>query len=269
MNIDELKEKAKEIRRLSLKMIANANSGHPGGSLSAADIYSSLYFYKMKHDSKNPTDSNRDRLILSKGHCCPGMYAALAMSGYFPMDELMTFRLIGTRLQGHPHINQELGFENSGGPLGQGLSQAVGHALSGKIDKKDFTTYCLLGDGEMQEGQVWEAVMAAGHFKLNKLVAIVDDNKYQIDGATAVIMNIEPVGEKFSSFGWHVIKCNGHEISEINKALDDASEVKDKPVAIIADTIKGKGVSFMEGTEKWHGKAPNEEELALALKELE
>jgi len=268
MNIKQLEDTAKEIRRQVLIMIANANSGHPGGSLSSAEIFTALYFHKMRHDPKNPAWPDRDRLILSKGHSCPGMYAAMALAGYFPKEELLTFRHINSRLQGHQKIDHSMGFENSGGPLGQGLSQAVGHAIAGKLDKKDYKVYCLVGDGETQEGQIWEAVMAAAHYKLDNLIIIIDHNHLQIDGQVEKVMNIEPIIDKFKAFGYHVIHIDGHKIVEIIKALDEATIVKGKPVAIVAETIKGKGVSFMENQAGWHGKAPNKDELEKALKEL-
>lgn len=269
LNLDEMNEMAKTIRRDIVKMIYEAGSGHPGGSLSSTDILVALYFSKMNHNPLKPTDENRDRFILSKGHICPAVYAVLARAGYFSVDELMTLRKIFSRLQGHPATNKDLpGIEVSAGSLGQGLSVATGIALGAKMDKKEFKTFCLTGDGELQEGQIWEAVMTAAHYNLDNLICIVDKNNLQIDGTVQEVMNLDPLADKWKAFNWHVVECNGHSIEELCKAYDEALSYKGKPVCIIANTVKGKGVSFMEDQAGWHGKAPNKEQCALALQEL-
>ena len=266
VKIDELKAKAKETRIELLKLIHQAGSGHPGGSLSAADILVALFYHHMKYDAKNPDWSERDRFILSKGHCTPVLYTVFADVGYFPKAELATYRKLG-RLTGHP--NPKLpGVEIATGSLGQGLSVGHGMALAGKLDGKDYHVYVLLGDGELNEGSVWEAVMSAAHFKSENLIAIVDNNKVAQDSVTADLKGVEPIGKKFEAFGWHVIRIDGHDIPTIIDALEEAVNTKGKPTVIVADTIKGKGVSFMENLPKWHGKAPNDEQLAQALEEL-
>lgn len=268
-NLDEMKDMAKTIRKDIVKMICEAGSGHPGGSLSSTDILVALYFSKMKHDPLKPNDDNRDRFILSKGHICPALYAVLARAGYFSVDELMTLRKIFSRLQGHPATSKKLpGIEVSAGSLGQGLSVACGIALGAKMDKKDFKTFCLTGDGELQEGQIWEAAMTAAHYHLDNLVCIVDKNNLQIDGTVQEVMNIDPLKDKFEAFNWHVIECDGHNIEELCKAYDQALSYKGKPICIVANTIKGKGVSFMEDQAGWHGKAPSKEQCELAIQEL-
>jgi len=263
-----LKSKANTLRQDIVKMVAEANSGHPGGSLSAADIVTVLYFHEMELDPNDPENPNRDRFVLSKGHASPVLYAALAEKGFFPKEELMTFRKINARLQGHPSKKSLPGVEMSTGSLGQGLSAANGMALAGKIDKKDYRVFVMLGDGEIQEGMIWEAAMAAGHFKLDNLTAFLDYNRLQIDGNVEDIMNPAPVDEKFRAFGWHVIDIDGHDMNQIDDAIQEAKRTKGKPTLIIANTIKGKGVSFMENEVGWHGSAPNEEQLQQALKEL-
>lgn len=265
--VEELKKSAKKVRREILTMITKACSGHPGGSLSSTDLAVVLYFHKMKHSSKKPNWSDRDRFILSKGHASPLLYACLAECGYFPKSFLKTLRQVNSKLHGHPEYGALPGIEASTGSLGQGLSIANGIALAGKIDKKDYKAYCLLGDGECQEGQVWEAIMTAAHYKLDNIIAIVDTNKLQIDGEVCAVKNISPIKEKWKSFGWYTIEIDGHDIEEIMKAYDEADEIK-RPVVIIANTVKGKGVSFMENDPGWHGKAPNEEQLKKALEEL-
>lgn len=267
IDIEALKEKARQFRKEILEMIAEAGSGHPGGSLSAVEILISLYYYKMLHKPENPSWPLRDRFIMSKGHASPVLYVTLANCGYFPKDELKTFRKLGSRLQGHVHIGVP-GVELSTGSLGQGLSVANGIALGAKVRKVDFKVYCLLGDGEIQEGQVWEAAMTAAHHKLDNICAILDRNGVQENGPVEEIKHEEPLADKWRSFGWNVSEVDGHNFEELIKALDEASAVKDKPTIIIAHTIKGKGVSFMEGQAKWHGKAPKKEELEEALKEL-
>lgn len=267
MNIEELKEMAKKIRKHIVEMTCEAGSGHPGGALSATDIITVLYFHKMKYDPKNPSWPERDRFILSKGHACPALYAALAEAGYFPVEELKTLRRFGSRLQGHPDKLETPGVEASTGSLGQGLSFGVGVALAGKLDKKKYNVYVLIGDGESQEGMIWEASMAAAHYKLDNLTAILDYNHLQIDGPVEKVMNIAPVFDKWKAFGWHVVEVNGHDIPEIIKAL--AEKIKGKPTMIIAHTTKGKGVSFMENVVSFHGKACTKEQLPQALNDIE
>jgi len=268
--IKELEEIARRIRFDIIKMTYNAGSGHPGGSLSIVEILTSLFFHHLNHNPKNPHWEERDRVILSKGHACPALYSALAEAGYFPRNELWSLRKLGSRLQGHPALDRHLpGIEVSTGSLGQGLSIAVGMAIAGKhLDNSSWRVFTVLGDGEIQEGQVWEAFMSAGHYKLDNLVAIIDNNDLQIDGFVCDVMNIHPIPEKLSSFGWRVMPVDGHSIPAIVKALYDAKKVKGLPTAIIAKTIKGKGVSFMENKAEWHGKAPKREEALNAVKEL-
>ena len=266
--INFLKDKANTIRKLIIKMLAEAKSGHPGGSLSATDIIACLYFEVMRHDSKEPDWVGRDKFHLSKGHCCPAVYAALALSGYFSIDELMKLRKIGSLLQGHPDRGTP-GIEVASGSLGQGLSVASGMSIAAKIDKKDSRVYCLMGDGELQEGNIWEAAMSAAHFKLDNLCGIIDYNHFQIDGRIEEVMNLTPLADKWKSFGWHVIQCDGHSIEELLKAFQEAKTTKGKPTVIIAQTVKGKGISFMEHVVDFHGIAPTNEEKDIALAELE
>ena len=268
-DIKKLKEIAKEIRELVLKSTSEAGSGHPGGSLSSADIITSLYFYKMNHNPKKPSWPERDRFVLSKGHCVPAQYAALAIAGYFPKKELMTLRKVGSRLQGHPERTKCPGIEASTGPLGQGLSFANGIALAGRLDRKSYKVYVLMGDGEIQEGQVWEAAMTSSHYKLNNIVAILDNNNLQIDGFNDEVKSIKPIKDKWQAFGWHVIEIDGNNMGEVMKALDDADKIKGKPTLILAHTIKGKGVCCMENKAEWHGKACSPEQLKQCLKELD
>jgi len=258
---------AKRLRYNIVKMVGIAGSGHPGGSLSSVEILTALYFRVLRHNPANPSWPDRDRFILSKGHVAPVLYATLAECGYFPVDELWTLRKLGSRLQGHTEHTLP-GVEMSAGSLGQGLSFGIGCALAARLDKKDYRTYVLLGDGECDEGQAWEAAMAAPHYKLDNLVAIVDQNGLQIDGFTKDIMNTNPLGDKFRAFGWHVIELDGHNIEQLLQAFERARAVKGQPTAIIAKTIKGKGVSFMENNVDFHGKAPNAQQLEIALKEL-
>jgi len=267
--IKELEQIANKLRQHIIEMTCRAASGHPGGSLSAADIIAVLYFFKMNINPKEPTWPNRDRFVMSKGHAAPVLYAALAEAGFFPKKYLLTLRQLGSSLQGHIDMLSLPGIEMSTGSLGQGLSAANGMALAGRLDKKDYHVYCLLGDGECQEGQIWEAAMTSSHYKLDNLTAIVDRNKYQIDGKVEDIKNLEPFADKFKAFGWNVLSCDGHSIKSIISALDAAERKKGKPTVVIADTVKGKGVSFME--EKpldFHGKAPSEDEKIKALGEL-
>ncbi len=265
--INELKQKAKRIRRLIIRMLAKAGSGHPGGSLSSADIVSCLYFSVMRHNPQQPDWLQRDRFHMSKGHCCPLWYAVLAESGYFPEKELWTLRNLGSILQGHPDWRTP-GVDVASGSLGQGLSVAMGMSLAARLDNASYRVYCLLGDGEVQEGQIWEATMAASHYRCDNLCAILDYNGYQIDGKVKDIMNIEPVADKWRAFGWHTINIDGHKIAEILAAFDEAGAVKEKPTIIIAKTIKGKDVSFMENVVDFHGRAPTPEEAERALEEL-
>jgi transketolase len=269
LSIDEMKGIAKRLRGHIITMIGTAGSGHPGGSLSAVEILTALYFRILKHNPTNPHWADRDRFILSKGHAAPVLYATLSECGYLPVDELCTLRKLDSRLQGHPECGLTPGVEMSGGALGQGLSFGIGVATAGRLNKQNYRTYVLLGDGECDEGQVWEAAMAAAHFKLDKLTAIVDNNGIQLDGWTKDIMNIEPFAQKWQSFGWNVIEANGHDIAELIAAFEKAKQATGRPTVIIAHTIKGKGVSFMENNPDFHGKAPNAEELKKALKELE
>ncbi|MFH1664048.1 MAG: transketolase [archaeon] len=266
--IKELKLKANKIRKDIIEMLVEAGSGHSAGPLGMADVFTALYFNEMKHNPKEPKWSERDRLILSNAHICPVRYAAMAEADYFPVEELKTLRKLGTRLQGHPHNLALPGIENTGGPLGQGISVAVGVALAGKMDKKDFKVYCLMGDGEINEGQPWEAFMLAAKNKLDNLIVVIDRNFIQIDGNTEEIMPLNPLDKKMQAFNFHVIEVNGNNMKEILEAFEKAKKNKDKPTAIIANTVPGKGVSFMEGKFEWHGKAPNKEEAEKALKEL-
>jgi transketolase len=268
MNQDKLKNLARQLRRDIIEMTHRAGSGHPGGSLSAAEIMAVLYGYVMHHDPKKPDWQQRDRFYLSKGHACPVLYAVLGESGYFDKQEFQKFRKLGSLLQGHPHRLKTPGVEASSGSLGQGLSLAAGTALGLKMDKSSSRVYCLLGDGELQEGQVWEAAMAAGHFKLDNLCAIVDYNGLQIDGPVEQVMGLSPLADKWRSFRWHVVETDGHNLEHLMRAFDFAKGVKEKPTVILARTVKGKGVSFMENQAGWHGKAPNDEEYRRAMEEL-
>jgi transketolase len=266
--ITELQEIARQVRIDILKMLTRAESGHTGGSLSAVEIVTALYFSKMRHNPKNPSWEERDRFVISKGHGVPVLYAILSRCGYFDRSHLDTLRQLGSILQGHPSSGITPGVEVSTGSLGQGLSQANGIALAGRLNKKSYCVYALLGDGETQEGLIWEAAMTAAHYKLDNLCAIMDNNGLQIDGPVSKIMAIEPIVKKWESFGWHVLESNGHDFSQILPALYRAEQVKGKPTMIVAHTVKGKGVSFMENKVKYHGVAPSSEELESALKEL-
>jgi len=267
-NPEELRDVCKRMRRSIVRMTGEASSGHPGGSLSAVEILVTLFYGVMRHDPKNPEWEDRDRFILSKGHGCPVLYAVFAELGYTPADELMTLRKLGSIYQGHPDRRFIPALEASTGSLGQGLSIGAGMALAARLDGKSYRTYVLLGDGEIQEGQVWEAAMFAAHHKMDNLVAIVDYNKAQLDGFVADVMDLEPLVEKWQGFGWHVIDLDGHDIQALQQAFSEAAAVKGKPTVLIANTVKGKGVSFMENDPKWHGITPKPEEVALALKEL-
>jgi transketolase len=269
MNKLELQKKAVEVRKGIITGVYNAKSGHPGGSLSAAELFTYLYFSELKVNPENPEDENRDRFVLSKGHTAPGYYAALALKGFFPVEELQNLRHVGSFLQGHPDKKHTPGVDMSSGSLGQGLSVAVGMALAAKLKNKEYRTYCLCGDGEIQEGQIWEAAMFAGHKNLDNLCVIVDNNNLQIDGTVEEVCSPYPIDEKFKAFNFNVININGNDFDEIDAAFKAAKEHKGQPTAIIAHTVKGKGVSYMENNVGWHGKAPNEEEYKLAMEELE
>ena len=269
MNKLDLQKKAVDIRKGIISSVYSAKAGHPGGSLSAADIFTYLYFEELHVNPENPKDADRDRFVLSKGHTAPGYYAALAYKGFFPVEDLQTLRHIGSYLQGHPDMKHIPGVDMSSGSLGQGLSAAVGMALSAKLSGKSYRTYCLCGDGEIQEGQIWEAAMFAGHRKLDNLVVIVDNNNLQIDGTVDEVCSLYPLDKKFEAFNFHVISIDGNDFDEIEKAFKEAKETKGMPTVILAHTVKGKGVSFMENNVGWHGKAPNDEEYAIAMEELE
>jgi transketolase len=268
MNIEDLKMKAKEIRKDIIEEVYNAKSGHPGGSLSIADIMAVLYFNELRIDEKNPRWEDRDRVVLSKGHCSPALYAALAERGFFDKEDLKSFRKIESNLQGHPDLNKVPGVDMTSGSLGQGLSIANGMAIAGKMDNKNYRVYTILGDGEIEEGQIWEAAMTANKYKLDNLCVIVDNNNLQIDGTIEEVMSSYPIDEKFKSFGFNVLTIDGNNIEEILNGFEIAKQTKNKPTCIIAKTIKGKGVSFMENKAEWHGKAPNEEEYIQAMKDL-
>lgn len=264
----ELKITANKVRQLIIEGVFNAKSGHPGGSLSAADIFTYLYFKELNVDPKNPKWADRDRFVLSKGHCCPGLYAALAIKGYFPEKEIKSLRHIGAMLQGHPDMKGTPGVDMSSGSLGQGVSAACGMALAAKMDNASYRVYAMLGDGECEEGQVWESAMFAAHHNLDNLCYIVDYNGLQIDGKVSEVAGLEPLDKKFESFGFEVIKICGHYFNQIEEAFEKAKSIKGKPTVIIAETVKGKGVSYMEDQVGWHGKAPNQEQYELALNEL-
>ena len=266
--VEKVAAKAKIIRQNIIKMLGKAGSGHTGGSLSAADILACLYFWEMNIDPDNPNFADRDRFVLSKGHAAPVLYATLAEKGYFAAEKLETLRKLGSPLQGHPDMRKLPGVEASTGSLGQGISWAVGMALAGKIDNKDYRVYSMLGDGELQEGMVWEALMAAAHYKLDNLLVFLDHNGLQIDGKITEVLSPEPVADKFRAFGFEVINIDGHKPEEIMQALEKGRSIKGKPTAVIAQSVKGKGCSFMENRAEWHGVAPNAEEVEKALAEL-
>jgi len=268
-NLPELKRLAVELRQTILRMIAKAGSGHPGGSLSMVELLIGLYWYKLRHEPKNPAWPDRDLFLLSKGHGCPALYTVLAYQGYFPKEELMTLRHYPTRLQGHPEKDSPPGVEIASGSLGQGLSMANGIALADRLDGRMRRIYCLMGDGEIQEGQVWEAAMTAHHHRLSAVCAIIDANQLQQNGPVREIQDIEPLADKWRAFGWHAIEIDGHDIAQVIKAYDEAETVQGKPQVVVARTVKGKGVSFMELNPAWHGVAPKPDELEKALKELQ
>lgn len=269
MNKLELQKMAVEVRKNIVIGVHAAKAGHPGGSLSAADIFTYLYFKEMNIDPENPKWEDRDRFVLSKGHTAPGLYAALALRGYFPVEEIKTLRKLGSHLQGHPCIQHTPGVDMSSGSLGQGISAAVGMAMAAKMDGRDYRTYTLLGDGEIEEGQVWEAAMFAGHRKLDNLCVIVDNNNLQIDGELEHVCSPYPIDKKFEAFNFHVINIDGNDYDQLEKAFAEARATKGMPTAIVAKTVKGKGVSFMENQAGWHGMAPNDAQLAQAIEELE
>jgi transketolase len=266
--LKDLKLKANKVRQLIIETLCEAGSGHPAGSLGMTDIFTALYFYILNHNPINPTWEDRDRLVLSNGHICPVQYTAMALSGYFPIEELKTLRKINSRLQGHPHRTSLPGIETTSGPLGEGLSQAIGIALAGNLDKKSYFTYCLTSDGEHEEGNIWEAVMFAAKNKLNRLIQIIDRNYIQIDGTTEDVMPLDPLKEKYEAFNWNAIEIDGNNIKSFINAVEKAKLEKNKPTVIIAKTIPGKGICFMENDCKWHGKTPNKEEVEKALAEL-
>ncbi|MEG1458237.1 MAG: transketolase [Acetivibrio sp.] len=269
MNKLELQKTANEIRKGIVTAVHSAKSGHPGGSLSATDIFTYLYFEEMNIDPKDPKKEERDRFVLSKGHVAPGLYSTLANRGFFPVEDLKTLRHVGSYLQGHPDMKHIPGVDMSSGSLGQGVSVAAGMALSAKMDKKDYRVYTLCGDGEIQEGQIWEAAMFAGHRKLDNLVVIVDNNGLQIDGSIEDVCSPYPIDKKFEAFNFHVINVDAHNFDDLDRAFKEAKETKGKPTAIIAKSVKGKGVSFMENQASWHGAAPNDEQYEVAMKDLE
>ena len=269
MNKLELMKTANEIRKGIVTALHSAKAGHPGGSLSATEIFTYLYFEEMNVDPKDPKKADRDRFVLSKGHTAPGLYSTLAQKGFFPKEDLVTLRHTGSYLQGHPDMKHIPGVDMSSGSLGQGISAAVGMAIAGKLDNADYRVYTLLGDGEIQEGQVWEASMLAAHRKLDNLVVIVDNNNLQIDGAITEVNSPYPIDKKFEAFNFHVINIDGNDFDQIDAAFKEAKTIKGQPTAIIAKTVKGKGVSFMENQVGWHGKAPNDEEYKIAMEELE
>jgi transketolase len=267
--LHKLQLKANHARQLIIKTLCAAGSGHTAGPLGMTDIFTSMYFHVLNHDPKNPTWTDRDRLVLSNGHICPAQYVLMSMSGYFPLEELQTLRKLNSRLQGHPHRTALPGLETTSGPLGEGISQAIGIALAGKLDNKKYYTYVCTSDGEHQEGNIWEAIMFAGKMKLNKLIQIIDYNNIQIDGKIEDIMPLEPIKAKYESFNWHVIEIDGNDIAQFLEAIQTAHTITNKPVFILARTIPGKGVSFMENNYHWHGKPPTKAEAEKALQELQ
>jgi transketolase len=266
--IRELEKKANEMRMHIIAMLLEAKSGHSAGPLGMTDIFTALYFYLLNHKPQNPNWEDRDRLVLSNGHICPVRYTAMAMSGYFPLSELMTLRKIDSRLQGHPHRGTLPGLETTSGPLGEGLGQSVGMALAAQMDKRKYHVFCLTSDGEHEEGSTWEAAMSAGKYNLDHLIQIIDYNNIQIDGPVSKVMSLEPFKAKYESFNWHVLEMDGNDMKEIIETVEKAKSLKGKPTLIIAHTIPGKGVTFMENNYIWHGKAPNAEEAEKALTEL-
>jgi transketolase len=269
LSVENLQATARKLRANIVRMIAIAGSGHNGGSLSAIDIITYLYFHRMRIDPQQPRWPERDRFVMSKGHCCPALYAALAERGYFPEDWLWTLREIDSKLQGHPDMNKTPGVDMSTGSLGQGISAAAGIAMGGKLDAANYIVYCMVGDGELQEGQVWEAAMSAAHYKLDNLVVYVDNNKLETDGLTRQIMNVEPIAEKFRAFGWNALDADGHDFAQIHDATSRCMDRNGHPSVIVCDTIKGKGVSFMEGNAQWHAGPTSPQQTEAALQEIE
>lgn len=267
-NTKQLQEVALNVREDIVTMLTASASGHPGGSLSAVEILTTLYFHEMNVNPKTPRDENRDRFVLSKGHAAPALYSVLAERGFFDKSELKSLRKLGSMLQGHPNMNYVPGVDMSTGSLGQGISAAVGMAIAGKLDKKDYRVFALLGDGELEEGQVWEAAMSAAHYKLDNLTAFIDHNGLQIDGKCEDVMCPEPISNKFRAFNWHVIDVDGHNFDELIAAIEEAKNTSGKPTVIVCKTVKGKGVSFMENEASWHGTAPNKQQCAQALNEI-
>jgi len=266
--LKDLKLKANHIRQLIIEILLEAGSGHPGGPLGMADIFTAFYFHILNHNPEDPAWTDRDRLVLSNGHICPVQYSTMALAGYFPIDELKTLRKLNSRLQGHPHRTSLPGLETTSGPLGEGLSQAIGMVLAAKMDKKNYRVYCLTSDGEHEEGNTWEAAMFAAKYKLNNLIQVIDRNYIQIDGTTEDVMPLDPLKEKYESFNWNAIEIDGNDIKVFIDAIEKAKKVMDKPTIIIAKTVPGKGVSFMENDYRWHGKPPNKDEAQKALEEL-
>ena len=266
--LKDLKLKANHIRQLIIEILLEAGSGHPGGPLGMADIFTAFYFHILNHNPEDPAWTDRDRLVLSNGHICPVQYSTMALAGYFPIDELKTLRKLNSRLQGHPHRTSLPGLETTSGPLGEGLSQAIGMVLAAKMDKKNYRVYCLTSDGEHEEGNTWEAAMFAAKYKLNNLIQVIDRNYIQIDGTTEDVMPLDPLKEKYESFNWNAIEIDGNDIKVFIDAIEKAKKVMDKPTIIIARTVPGKGVSFMENDYRWHGKPPNKDEAQKALEEL-
>lgn len=266
--VQDLEKKAEQARELLISTLLEAGSGHSAGPLGMADIFTAFYFHILNHDPKNPDMEDRDRLVLSNGHICPIRYVSMAQAGYFPIEELKTLRKINSRLQGHPHRTALPGLETTSGPLGEGISQAIGIALAAGLDKKRYYTYVITGDGELDEGNIWEALMFAGKNKMNNLIMVIDRNNIQIDGFTEDVMPLEPLKDKLEAFGWHVMEADGHNVKQFVDRINEAHAIYEKPTAIIAHTIPGKGVDFMEKDFHWHGKPPNKEEAALAMKEL-
>ena len=266
--LKDLKLKANHIRQLIIEILLEAGSGHPGGPLGMADIFTAFYFHILNHNPEDPAWTDRDRLVLSNGHICPVQYSTMALAGYFPIDELKTLRKLNSRLQGHPHRTSLPGLETTSGPLGEGLSQAIGMVLAAKMDKKNYRVYCLTSDGEHEEGNTWEAAMFATKYKLNNLIQVIDRNYIQIDGTTEDVMPLDPLKEKYESFNWNAIEIDGNDIKVFIDAIEKAKKVMDKPTIIIARTVPGKGVSFMENDYRWHGKPPNKDEAQKALEEL-
>ena len=267
-DVEKLNDIARKVRKNIIEQVYTANSGHPGSALSCVEILTVLYFNQMNIDPEDPRKENRDKIVLSKGHASPALYSVLAQRGYFDIEELKEFRKLGSRLQGHPDVKKLPGVDMSAGSLGQGLSSACGIAIANKLKKSEDRVYCILGDGETEEGQIWEAAMTAAHYKLDNLCVVIDNNNLQIDGKIEDVINPYPIDKKFESFGFEVLKCNGHDVNDLINTFEQAKKIKNRPVVVIAKTVKGKGISYMEDKAEWHGKAPNEEQYKLAINEL-